>query len=132
RWSEVEGLHDVHKEEGIGSIAFSPLAQGVLTNRYIDGVPEDSRARKTTSKFLYEDDLTKEKINKVMRLNEVAKERNQTLAQMALSWVLRKDKVTTVLIGVSKSEQILNNKEIVHNLEFTDEELEMIEKILKK
>lgn len=130
RWSEVEGLHDVHKEEGIGSIAFSPLAQGVLTNRYIDGVPEDSRARKITSKFLHEDDLTKEKINKVMRLNEIAKKRNQTLAQMALAWVLRKDKVTTVLIGASKAEQILNNKEIVHKLDFTDKELEIIESII--
>lgn len=130
RWSEVEGLHDVHKEEGIGSIAFSPLAQGVLTNRYIDGVPEDSRARKITSKFLHEDDLTKEKINKVMRLNEIAKDRNQTLAQMALAWVLRKDKVTTVLIGASKAEQILSNKEIVHKLDFTDKELEIIESII--
>ena len=130
RWSEDEGLHAVHKEEGIGSIAFSPLAQGMLTNKYLHGIPEDSRAKKVSSRFLHEKDITEEKLNKIRRLNELAQERGQTLAEMALSWVLRKDAVNTVLIGASKAEQILDNVKIVDNLSFSDEELKRIGEIL--
>ncbi|MDI9217169.1 L-glyceraldehyde 3-phosphate reductase [Clostridium tertium] len=131
RWSEVEGLHDVHKEEGIGSIAFSPLAQGLLTDKYLHGIPEDSRAKKVSSKFLNEKDITEEKLEKIRQLNNIAGERGQTLAQMALAWVLRNDVVTTVLIGASKAEQIVDNKNIINNLSFSDKELESIEEILK-
>jgi L-glyceraldehyde 3-phosphate reductase len=131
RWSEVEGLHDVHKEEGIGSIAFSPLAQGLLTNKYLHGIPEDSRAKKVSSKFLNEKDITAEKLEKIIQLNDIAGERGQTLAQMALAWVLRNDAVTTVLIGASKAEQIVDNKNIINNLSFSVKELEIIEEILK-
>lgn len=130
RWSEDEGLHDVHKEEEIGSIAFSPLAQGVLTNKYLHGIPEDSRAKKESSVFLHEKDITEEKLNKVRKLNEVAKRRGQTLAEMALAWVLRKDIVNSVLIGASKVEQILDNVKIIDNLNFSEEELKEIEEIL--
>lgn len=130
RWSEVEGLHEVHREEGIGSIAFSPLAQGVLTNKYLKGIPEDSRAKKISSRFLNEKDITTEKINKLMELNKIAESRNQSLAQMALAWVLRDDLVTTVLIGASKPEQIIDNKNIINNLVFSGREIEMIEAIL--
>lgn len=131
RWSEEEGLHDVHKEEGIGSIAFSPLAQGMLTNKYLNGIPEDSRAKKVSSKFLNEKDITEEKLNVIRKLNIIAERRGQTLAQMALSWVLRKDTVTTVLIGASKVKQIVDNVKIIENLNFSDEELNEIEKILE-
>ncbi|MDU4738184.1 L-glyceraldehyde 3-phosphate reductase [Clostridium sp.] len=131
RLSEVEGLHDVHKEEGIGSIAFSPLAQGLLTNKYLNGIPEDSRAKKVSSKFLNEKDITSEKLEKIIQLNDIAGERGQTLAQMALAWVLRNDAVTTVLIGASKAEQIVDNKNIINNLSFSVKELEIIEEILK-
>ena len=131
RLSEVEGLHDVHKEEGIGSIAFSPLAQGLLTNKYLHEIPEGSRAKKVSSKFLNEKDITAEKLDKIRKLNDIAGERGQTLAQMALAWVLRNDAVTTVLIGASKAEQIVDNKNIINNLSFSVKELEIIEEILK-
>lgn len=130
RWSEEEGLHEVHKEEGIGSIAFSALAQGMLTNRYLQGIPEDSRAKKVSSSFLQEEDITEEKLTVIRELNEIANGRGQTLAEMALSWVLRRDAVTTVLIGASKTSQILDNVKIVGNLSFSDEELNEIDKIL--
>lgn len=130
RTFEINELNKVHEEEGIGSIAFSPLAQGVLTNKYLNGVPDDSRAKKVTSVFLNEKDITEEKIEKIKALNEIAKERNQSLAQMALSWVIREDKVTSVLIGASRSEQIIDNAQIVNNLSFTSEELEKIERII--
>jgi L-glyceraldehyde 3-phosphate reductase len=130
RWSEEEGLHEVHQEEGIGSIAFSALAQGMLTNRYLQGIPEDSRAKKVSSSFLQEEDITEEKLTVIRELNEIANGRGQTLAEMALAWVLRKDAVTTVLIGASKTSQILDNVKIVGNLSFSDEELKEIDKIL--
>ena len=129
---EINELNKVHEEEGIGSIAFSPLAQGVLTNKYLNGVPEDSRAKRTTARWLSGNDITEEKIDKVRALNEIAANRNQSLAQMALSWVIIEDKVTSVLIGASKSEQIIDNAQIVNNLTFTAEELEKIEKILNR
>ena len=132
RTFEINELNKVHEEEGIGSIAFSPLAQGVLTNKYLNGVPEDSRAKKVSSVFLNEKDITADKLEKINALNEIAKNRNQSLAQMALSWVIREDKVTSVLIGASRKSQIIDNSQIVNNLTFTVEELENIEKILSK
>lgn len=124
-------LNKLHEEEGVGSIAFSPLAQGILTDKYLNGIPEDSRAKKVSSRFLNEKDITDEKLEKVRALNKIAEERNQSLAQMALAWVLREDKVTSVLIGASKPEQIIDNVKIVENLSFSKEELERIEEILK-
>lgn len=127
RWVEDE-LLDVLDEEGIGSIAFCPLAQGLLTDKYINGIPKDSRA--TRNVFLHESDITEEVIEKVIKLNEIAKRRGQTLAQMSLAWVLRRDRVTTVLIGASKVKQIEDNVKIIDKLYFTNEELDEIEKIL--
>ncbi|WP_279237985.1 L-glyceraldehyde 3-phosphate reductase [Candidatus Galacturonibacter soehngenii] len=129
RWVE-DGLLDVLEEEGIGSIAFCPLAQGLLTDKYINGIPKDSRAA-NQSVFLQSKDVTQDVINKVVKLNEIASNRGQTLAQMALAWVLRNDRVTTVLIGASKVKQIEDNVEIVKKLEFTKEELDAIDEILK-
>lgn len=127
RWVEDE-LLDVLDEEGIGSIAFCPLAQGLLTDKYINGIPKDSRA--TRNVFLHESDITDAVIEKVARLNEIAKRRGQTLAQMSLSWVLRKDRITTVLIGASKVKQIEDNVKIIEKLDFTNNELEEIDKII--
>lgn len=122
------GLLAVLKEEGVGSIAFCPLAQGLLTDKYLHGIPEGSRA--TKSVFLHESDVTPQVIDKVSRLNEVAARRGQTLAQMALSWVLRENQVTTVLIGASKVKQIEDNVKIMGHLDFSEEEILTIEKIL--
>lgn len=123
------GLLDVLEEEGVGSIAFCPLAQGLLTDKYLHGIPEGSRA--TKSVFLHESDVTPEVIAKVSKLNEIAAGRGQTLAQMALSWVLRRNRVTTVLIGASKVKQIEDNVQIIGKPDFTDAELQAIEEILK-
>jgi L-glyceraldehyde 3-phosphate reductase len=128
RWIE-DGLQDVLKENGVGSIAFSPLAQGMLTSRYLDGIPSDSRAAKPVG-FLKSEHITEEKISKVRKLNEIAQNRNQTLAQMALAWVLRDNKVTSVLIGASRPSQITENVATLQNLDFTREELDKIEQIL--
>lgn len=122
------GLLAVLKEEGVGSIAFCPLAQGLLTDKYLHGIPDGSRA--TKSVFLHESDVTPQVIDKVSRLNEVAARRGQTLAQMALSWVLRGNQVTTVLIGASKVKQIEDNVKIIGHLDFSEEEILTIEKIL--
>ncbi|NDI35161.1 L-glyceraldehyde 3-phosphate reductase [Chengkuizengella sediminis] len=130
RWIE-DGLQDVLKEGGVGSIAFGPLAQGMLTNRYLGGIPSDSRAAKEESIFLNKGDVTEEKINKVQRLNEMATNRGQSLAQMSLAWVLRGGRVTTALIGASKVSQIEENVKTMNNLEFSSEELNKIEDILK-
>lgn len=130
RWVEEDGLLDSAKEVGAGIICFSPLAQGVLTDRYLNGIPADSRA--TKNKFLTEDSITDKKVEMVGKLNALAKERGQSLAQMALSWVLRKDKVTTVLIGASRPSQILDNIGIINNLEFTDDELTKIDSIISE
>lgn len=129
RWVEEDGLLDTLEEEGIGCITFSPLAQGVLTDRYLHGIPEGSRARRSV--FLKESDITELKMEKVNKLNEIALERGQTLAEMALSWVLRKDRVTTVLIGASRESQIEDNVKIVDRLDFSEDELDAIEDILK-
>lgn len=128
RWVEEDGLLDTLEEEGMGCITFSPLAQGVLTDRYLKGIPEDSRASK--GGFLKPQDITDEKISKVRKLNKIASGRNQTLAEMALAWVLRGDRVTTVLIGASRVNQIEDNVKIVGNLNFTEDELKEIEMVL--
>ena len=129
RWIE-NGPQDVLKEEGVGTIAFMPLQQGLLTNKYLKEIPKDSRAA-SSSKFLHESDITEEKINKVRELNEIALERGQSLAQMALAWVLREGRVTSALIGASRPSQIIENVQAINNIEFSKEELELIEKILK-
>ena len=128
RWTEEEGLYDVLEKEGMGSIAFSPLAQGLLTNRYINGIPEDSRAAKSHG-FLKEDEVSEARLIKIKRLNEIALERGQTLAQLALVWVLR-DRVTSALIGVSKIQQLEDNLKILDNLTLSAEEIDNIENIL--
>ena len=126
----IEGKQfEVHKEEGIGTIAFRPLAQGLLTDKYINGIPKDSRIGKN-SLYLHEKDVTKEKIKKVIKLNEIAKERGQSLAQMALAWNLRED-VTSVLIEASRPSQVKDNVKALDNLEFSKEELDRIDEILK-
>jgi L-glyceraldehyde 3-phosphate reductase len=130
RWIE-DGLLTVLEEEGIGCIPFSPLAQGLLTDRYLNGIPADSRASKPHG-FLKPDRITDEKIGKVKRLDGMAKARSQTLAQMALAWVLRFcNTVTSVLIGASKVSQIDDAVGMLNNLAFSDEELQTIEIILK-
>jgi L-glyceraldehyde 3-phosphate reductase len=128
RWVE-NGLTDLLKDEGAGAIAFVPLAQGLLTNRYINGIPEDSRALKPKS-FLNESDVSEEVIEKVRNLNNLALERGQSLAQMALAWVLREQKITSALIGASKVSQIEENVAALNNLIFSEEELKMIDEIL--
>ncbi|WP_127530926.1 L-glyceraldehyde 3-phosphate reductase [Paenibacillus kobensis] len=128
RWIE-NGLQDVLDQEGIGSIVFSPLAGGVLTGRYLNGVPADSRAG-GASVFLHAHDLSEGKMAKVHKLNEVAKERGQSLAQLALAWVLRGGRVTSALIGASRVEQIDDNVAALNNLAFSEEELRRIEDIL--
>ncbi|MCR8645553.1 L-glyceraldehyde 3-phosphate reductase [Paenibacillus sp. N1-5-1-14] len=130
RWVEEDGLLDVLDENGVGSVAFSPLEKGILTNRYLNGVPTDSRAA-SESPFLKSDDLTEELLTKVIRLNEIAASRNQTLAQMALAWVLRGGRVTSVIIGASKVSQIEDCAATINNLDFSSEELALIEDILK-
>ncbi|MBT2640026.1 MULTISPECIES: L-glyceraldehyde 3-phosphate reductase [unclassified Bacillus (in: firmicutes)] len=129
RWVE-DGLTDLLQEEGVGSIAFVPLAQGLLTNRYINGIPADSRALKPNS-FLNEGDVSEEVLIKVRKLNEVAQERGQSLAQMALAWVLREQKITSALIGASKVSQIEENVAALNRLNFSEAELNMIDEILK-
>jgi L-glyceraldehyde 3-phosphate reductase len=124
RWIE-EDLLDAVGELGVGVIAFSPLAQGLLTDRYLDGIPEGSRASKGTS--LGTDQLTEETLGHVRALNEIAKQRGQSVAQLALAWTLRDDRVTSALIGASSVAQLENNLASVQNLKFTQEELDAID-----
>lgn len=128
RWVE-EKLLDVLEDEGIGCIAFSPLAQGMLTNKYLGGIPEGSRASKAHG-FLKAEQITPEKIAQITKLNDIAKARNQSLAQMALSWLLKDKRVTSVLIGASSVEQLTDNLKCIETLSFSRQELEAIEKIL--
>lgn len=128
RWIE-NGLQDILQENGVGSIAFCPLAQGLLTTKYLTGVPFDSRAASSTG-FLGKDEVTEGIIRKVQQLNGIAQERGQNLAQMALAWALRGGRVTSALIGASKVSQIEENVAALNNLTFSDEELETIEGIL--
>jgi len=125
RWIE-DGLTDVLEEEGVGSIAFSPLAQGLLTDKYLNGVPDDSRAAKKNTSL--RGNLTEENINKVRELKKIADRRGQSIAQMALAWDLRK--VTSVIIGASRVSQIEENVKALDNLEFNHEELKEIDEIL--
>ncbi|MCL6441952.1 MAG: L-glyceraldehyde 3-phosphate reductase [Alicyclobacillus sp.] len=129
RWVERDGLLDVLEKHGVGSIVFSPLQQGLLTNRYLGGIPADSRAGKNSAWFKPEH-VTEEAIAKVQQLNRIAEERGQTLAQLALAWVLRKGRVTSALIGASRVSQIEDCVGAVRNLEFSDDELRRIEEIL--
>lgn len=128
RWVESDGLLDTAAECGCGVICFSPLAQGLLTNRYLNGIPADSRAAR--NHFLKAENITEEKLLTIQRLQEIAEGRNQSLAQLALSWVLRENKVTSVLIGASRKSQIDDNVQIIRHLEFTTDELNAIEKVL--
>jgi L-glyceraldehyde 3-phosphate reductase len=125
RWVETDGLLDCLDDLGIGSIAFTPLAQGLLTNKYICGIPQNSRALQ--GKSLDKDKLTEGLIANLRALNELAQSRNQTLAQMALAWVLRGERVTTALIGASSAQQVIDCAQAVENLEFTDAELAEID-----
>lgn len=130
RWVEWD-LSPVLDKNGIGSIAFCPLAQGLLTNKYLHGIPTDSRAADPVSVFLNADSITTDKIEKVRQLDLIAKERGQSMAQLALAWVLRGDKITTALIGASKTSQIIENIGALKNLTFTENELAAIDAILK-
>ncbi|MFD1773307.1 L-glyceraldehyde 3-phosphate reductase [Paenibacillus rhizophilus] len=128
RWIE-NGLQDVLERHGVGSIAFTPLAQGMLTNKYLNGIPGDSRAAKPST-ALNESQITPEALRKVRLLNQMASARGQSLAQFALAWVLRSGRVTSALIGASRVSQIEDNVAALSNLEFSQEELERIEVIL--
>ncbi|WP_319469277.1 L-glyceraldehyde 3-phosphate reductase [uncultured Trichococcus sp.] len=130
RWIE-DGLQDVLSANKLGTIAFSPLAQGMLTDRYLHGIPEDSRAGRPSSPFLNAERV-QETIEKSRALNEIAQRRGQTLAEMAVAWILRDGKVTSVLIGASRVSQIDDNVKALENLEFTNEELDEIEAVLAK
>lgn len=126
RTIENNGLKEMAHKLNKGIIAFSPLAQGLLTDRYLKGIPEDSRI-KTDGRFLKAEILTEKKLMQIANLNEIAKQRGQSLAQMALAWILKDNIVTSVLIGASKPEQILMNLEAMDNIEFSSEELKLID-----
>ncbi|NJE29004.1 L-glyceraldehyde 3-phosphate reductase [Megamonas funiformis] len=126
RTIENNGLKEMAHKLNKGIIAFSPLAQGLLTDRYLKGIPEDSRI-KTDGRFLKAEILTEKKLMQIANLNEIAKQRGQTLAQMALAWILKDNIVTSVLIGASKPEQILMNLEAMNNIAFSSEELKLID-----
>ncbi|MBE5807071.1 MAG: L-glyceraldehyde 3-phosphate reductase [Clostridiales bacterium] len=130
RWIEG-GLTDLLREEGVGCICFAPLANGLLTGKYLDGIPADSRAAHDP-RYLKPESITQDKLSKVRALSEIARDRGQTLAQMALAWVLRDDVVTSALIGASRPEQIAENVRAVHAAKFTEEELARIDAILEE
>lgn len=125
-----EGLFDVLKQEGIGSVAFCPLEQGLLTTKYIAGIPKGSRVDNQNCPFLNGEDITAEVLDKVIQLNELAKERGQSLPQMALAWDVREGGVTSVLLGASRKEQIIENVKMLENQKFTADELARIDEIL--
>jgi L-glyceraldehyde 3-phosphate reductase len=128
RWVE-KGLLDTLEKEGIGSIVFSPLAQGQLTDRYLNGFPQGARATKTERVWLTPDDV-KQNLPKIRKLNELAAQRGQSLAQLAIAWVLRKPQITSALVGASSVKQLETNLAALNNLKFTEEELKSIEDIL--
>lgn len=130
RWIE-DGLTDVLKQEGVGAVVFSPLAQGLLTNKYLKGIPEDSRAARSDQIYLGDKDITPERIAKASALNELAQARGQSLAQLALAWVLNNDAVTSTIIGASRVAQIEDSVKALDKLDFSSEELAKIETILK-
>ncbi len=123
-----QGLFDVLEKEGVGSIVFSPLAQGLLSDRYLNGIPSDSRAARNF--FLKKKDIGEDKLTKIRALNEIAKQRGQTLAEMALAWVLRDPRVTSALVGTSKVSQVDDNVAALKNLKFSAEELRKIDGVL--
>jgi len=123
-----QGLFDVLEKEGVGSIVFSPLAQGLLSDRYLNGIPSDSRAARNF--FLKKKDIGEDKLTKIRALNEIAKQRGQTLAEMALAWVLRDPRVTSALVGTSKVSQVDDNVAALKNLKFSAEELRLIDGVL--
>ncbi|WBA43209.1 L-glyceraldehyde 3-phosphate reductase [Hymenobacter canadensis] len=123
------GLLDLLGEEGVGCIPFSPLAQGLLTNKYLHGIPDDSRVAKGVG-FLTENQLTEQRLRQIQQLNNLAQQRGQSLAQMALSWILRDERITSVLIGASKPEQLTDSLRCLENLPFSAEELARIEAVL--
>lgn len=127
RWIE-DGLLDVLEEKGVGSMCFSPLAQGLLTDRYKDGIPEDSRA--ASGRTAIGKQITPEVLELTTQLRKIAEERGQTLAQMALAWILRKNRVTSVLIGASRVSQLQDNIACINKLEFSEDELQAIHKII--
>ncbi len=129
RWVE-NGLLDVLGNEGVGCISFSPLAQGLLTDKYLHGIPQDSRVA-TSGIFLKESNITPIVIEKISKLNEFAKQRNQKLVHMALAWLLKDERITSVLIGASKPEQIIDSIKCLENIKFSDEELKTINNILQ-
>ena len=129
RWVE-DGLLDLLGKEQVGCIPFSPLAQGLLTDKYLNGIPADSRVA-TSGQFLKADHITPERIEKIVALNKIAQQRGQKLAQMALAWLLRDERITSVLIGSSKPEQIIDSIKALDNITFSKEELEAIHQILK-
>lgn len=129
RWVE-DGLLDTLETEGIGSIAFSPLNQGILTSKYLKGIPEDSRVARD-GRYLQESQITPEVLEKVSKLNELAESRGQSLAQMAVAWLLKDHRITSVLVGVSKTSQLHDNIKALQKLHFSKDELEKIEEILK-
>jgi len=130
RWIE-DGLLSVLNDEGIGCIVFSPLAQGLLMDRYLDGIPSNSRAAKPAI-FLKREDITDEYVWKAQQLNALAQERNQSLAQMAIAWVLRHPNMTSALVGASKVSQLEDNVAALANLDFSETELDAINLILSK
>ncbi len=127
RTIEENGLKDTSYNLKKGIICFSPLAQGILTDRYLNGVPADSRI-KTDGRFLHEDQVNPQQMEKVRALNDIAKRRGQTLAEMAIAWLLRDDAITSVIIGASRPSQIIDNVKAINNITFSDEELKEIEK----
>ena len=129
RTVEKNGLLEAAVAEKKGVIIFSPLEQGLLTDRYLKGIPEDSRVR-TDGRFLSEKSISLEVMEKITKLNDLAKQRGQTLAQMSLSWIYAKEGVTSVLIGASKPEQIAENSKMTEAAPFTKEELDMIDTIV--
>ena len=133
RWVETEtpsgSLMEVLEENGVGCIPFSPLAQGLLTNKYLKGIPADSRAAKSHG-FLQESQVTPEVLEKIKKLNDLATQRGQTLAQMALAWLLKDNRVTSVLIGASSVSQLKDSLGCLENKAFSGDEIQMIENIL--
>lgn len=128
RTIEKNGLKQAAQDEAKGLIIFSPLAQGMLTDRYLKGIPADSRAAKANTE-LYVEDLTSKRLEQIRRLNELARQRGQSLAQMALGWLLQNDCVTSVLVGASRTEQILDDLKVLDRAPFTEEELRLIDEI---
>lgn len=130
RWIE-DGLTDVLDDEGVGAIVFSPLAQGMLTNKYLGGVPANSRAARGDQIYLKESDITQERVEKIRALNAIAEKRGQSLAQMALAWVLHNKTVTSAIIGASRVEQIEDSVAALDALEFSDQEIAAIDALVK-